>query len=153
MVKRSIEQNPRIENFEARNGNYGRNAVCKNQETKQRERTLGDCWQWKANGQCSKGDTGSFRHDINKFAKTTQPNLPLISSTRQTEGNASRTKSRKSPSGRLFRLLLQGLPQMNLHQFILWKMASCSMLVLQVGELMQIWGKVLSCASPGGGIA
>ena len=57
-------------NFEARNGNYVRNAVDKNQGTKQREqRTLGDCWQWKANGQCSKGDNCSFRHDINKRAK------------------------------------------------------------------------------------
>ena len=70
MVKRSIEQNLRIKNFEARNGNYETNAVVKNQETKQREqRTLGDCWQWKANGQCSKGDTCSFRLDINKRPK------------------------------------------------------------------------------------
>ena len=37
MVKRSIEQNLRIKNFEARNGNYERNAVVKNQVTKQRE--------------------------------------------------------------------------------------------------------------------
>ena len=36
MVKRSIEQNLRIKNFEARNGNYERNAVVKNQGTKQR---------------------------------------------------------------------------------------------------------------------
>ena len=57
MVKRSIEQNLRFKNFEARNGNYGTNAVVKNQVTKQREqRRLGDCWQWKANGQCSEGD-------------------------------------------------------------------------------------------------
>ena len=49
MVKRSIEQNLRIENFEDRNGNYERNAVVKNQVTKQREqRTLGECWQWKS---------------------------------------------------------------------------------------------------------
>ena len=69
MVKRSLEQNLRIKNFEARNGNYETNAVVKNHETKQREqRTLGECWQWKANGQCSKGDNGSFRHDINKRA-------------------------------------------------------------------------------------
>ena len=54
MVKRSIEQNLRIKNFEARNGNYEKNAVVKNQGTKQRgQRSLGDCWQWKANGQCS----------------------------------------------------------------------------------------------------
>ena len=51
MVNRSIEQNLRIKNFEDRNGNYDRNAVVKNQGTKQREqRTLGDCWQWKTNG-------------------------------------------------------------------------------------------------------
>ena len=57
MVKRSIEQNLRNSNFEARNGNYERNAVVKNQETKQRgQRTLGDCWQWEAKGQCSKGE-------------------------------------------------------------------------------------------------
>ena len=57
MVKRSIEQNLRIKNFEARNGNYERNAVVKNQGTKQRgQRILGDCWQWEANGQCSKRD-------------------------------------------------------------------------------------------------
>ena len=43
MVKTSIEQNLRIKNFEARNGNYERNAVVKNQRTKQREqRILGD---------------------------------------------------------------------------------------------------------------
>ena len=51
-----------------------RNAVVKNQGTKQCEqRTPGDCWQWKANGPCSKGDNCSFRHDINKRAKLTQP--------------------------------------------------------------------------------
>ena len=73
MVKRNIEQNLRIKNFEARNGNYERNAVVKNQGTKQRvQRILGDCWQWKANGQCSKGDNCSFRHDLNKRAKSTQ---------------------------------------------------------------------------------
>ena len=55
MVKRSIEQDIRNKNFGARNGNYERNAVVKNQGTKQRgQRTPGDCWQWEANGQCSK---------------------------------------------------------------------------------------------------
>ena len=45
MEKRSIEQNLRTKNFEARNGNSERNAVVKNQGTKQRgQRILGDCW-------------------------------------------------------------------------------------------------------------
>ena len=75
VVKRSIEHNLRNKNFEARNGNYERNAVVQNQVTKQGgQRTLGDCWQWKANGQCSKGDNCSFRPDVNNRAEMTQPN-------------------------------------------------------------------------------
>ena len=51
MVKRSIEQNVRIKNFEARNWDYETHVVVKNQGTKQREqRTPGDGWQWKSNG-------------------------------------------------------------------------------------------------------
>ena len=106
MVKRSIEQDIRNKNFGARNGYCERNAVVKNQGTKQREqRTLGDCWQWQANGQCSKGDNCSFRRDIIKRGKTRQPNPSPSSSTRQNERNASRTPSPsgKSPSGRMFR--------------------------------------------------
>ena len=46
MVKRSIEQDLRNRNFGARTGNYERNAVVKNQGTKQRgQRSLGDCWR------------------------------------------------------------------------------------------------------------
>ena len=70
--------------------------MVKNQGTKQREqRTPGDCWQWESNWQCSKGDNCSFLHDINKRAKSTQPNPSPSPSTRQNEGNASRTKSPK----------------------------------------------------------
>ena len=74
----------------------GKTAWTKNQ---------GDCLQWKGNGQCSKGENCSFRHDINKRAKTTQSNPSPSSSTRQNERNASRSRSPrdKSPSGRSFR--------------------------------------------------
>ena len=107
MVKRSIEQEIRNKNFGSRIGNFEKNAVVKNQGTKQRvQRILGDCWQWESNGQCVKGDSCSFRHVINKRAKTTQPNPSPSSSTRQNERNASRTQSPrgKSLSGRMFRL-------------------------------------------------
>ena len=40
MVKKSIEQNLRIKNFEARNGNHETNAVVKNQGIKQREKNF-----------------------------------------------------------------------------------------------------------------
>ena len=94
MVKRSIEQYTRNKNFGARNGNYERNAVVKNQLTKQRgQRILEDCWQWKTHGQRSKGDNCSFRHDINKRAKMTQPNPSPRSCTQQSVRSASRTRS------------------------------------------------------------
>ena len=107
MMKRSIEQEIRNKNFESRNGNYERNAVVRNQGTKQRgQRILGDCWQWETNGHCVKGDKCSFRDDINKRAKMTQPNPSPSSFMQQNERNASKTRSPrgKSLSGRMFRL-------------------------------------------------
>ena len=99
MVKRSIAQDIRNKNFGARKGNYDKNAVVKNPGTKQRVQIiLGDCWQWETNGQCSRGDYCSFRHDINKRAKSTQPNPSPRSSTRQKERNASRTRSPRGKS-------------------------------------------------------
>ena len=45
--------------------------MVRNQGTKQRvQRILGDCWQWETNGQCVKGDSCSFRHDMNKRGKS-----------------------------------------------------------------------------------
>ena len=106
MVKRSIEQDLRNRNFGDRNGNYERNAVVKNQGTKQRgQRILGDCGQWETNGQCSKGNKCSFRHDIYKRAKMKQPNPSPNSFMQQDEKKASKTRSPRgrSPSGRMFR--------------------------------------------------
>ena len=81
--------------------------MVKNQGTKQREqRTLGDCWQWETNGQCVKGNNCSFRHDMNKRAKSTLPDLSPRFSARQSVKNASRTRSPRgrSPSGKIARL-------------------------------------------------
>ena len=108
MAKRSIEQDLRNRNFGARNGNNERNAVVKNQRTKQRgQRILGDCWQWESNGQCSKRDNCSFRHDINKRGKITPSNPSPNSFMQQNERKTSRTRSPRgrSPSGRISRWL------------------------------------------------
>ena len=106
MVKRSIEQEIRNKNFGARSGNFEKNAVVKNQGTKQRvQRILGDCWQWETNGQCVKGDNCSFRHDMNKRGKSSPSNPSPNSFMRQSERKPSRTRSPrgKSPSGRMSR--------------------------------------------------
>ena len=149
MVKRSFEQDLRNRNFEARNGNYERNAVVKNQGTKQRvQRILGDCWQWESNGQCSKGDNCSFRHDINKRAKTTAESLYEFFHAAEWEKCVENPKSqRKESQWQNVSMALQGSPWRNLHQFILWKVAPSRMLVLQDQEWLQMCGKVLVCTS------
>ena len=92
MVKKSIEQDIRNKNFGIRTGSFEKNAVVKNQGTKQRvERILGDCWQWETNRQCSKGDNCSFLHDMNKRAKSAQPSSSPNSFMQQNVRNASRT--------------------------------------------------------------
>ena len=71
MVKRSIEQEIRNKIFGIRSGNFEKNAVVKNQGTKQRgQRILGDCGQWETNGQSVKGNNCSFRHDMDKRGKS-----------------------------------------------------------------------------------
>ena len=94
MVKKVSSRIFELRIFEARNGNHERNAVVKNEETKRREqRSPGDCWQWKANGQCVKGDSCSFRHEMNKRAKSTQSNPLPNSFMQQNERKSSRTRS------------------------------------------------------------
>ena len=89
MVKRSIEQEIRNKNFGARSGNFEKNAVVKNQGTKQRvQRILGDCWQWETNGQCVKGVKCSFRHDIIRVEKVHhQIRLRILSRSRVSENH------------------------------------------------------------------
>ena len=150
MVKRSIEQDLRNSNFGARNGNYERNAVVENQGTKQRGlRIIGDCWQWETNGQCSEGDTCSFRHDVNKRAKMTQPNPSPNSFMQQNEKKASKTpkSERKKSQWKNVSMAMQGFTSKELAPILSVKPSR--MLVLQDQEWLQIWRKVLLCTSPG----
>ena len=99
MVKRSLEQDIRNEKFGARIGNFEKNAVVKNQGTKQRvQRILGDCWQWETNGQCVKGNNCSFRHDLKKRGKVTSSNPSPNSFMRQNERKPSRTQRPRGKS-------------------------------------------------------
>ena len=75
--------------------------MVKNQGTKQRvQRILGDCWQWESNGQCSRGDNCSFRHDINKREKMSHPNPSPNSFMQQNERKSSRTRSPRGKNPR-----------------------------------------------------
>ena len=66
--------------------NFEKNALVKNQGTKQRgQRILGNCWQWETNGQSVKGNNCSFRHDMNKRGKSSPSNPSPNSSMRKNE--------------------------------------------------------------------
>ena len=60
-VKLHIDQMMRTRNFRVRNEVVERGAVTKSQKGKKAyvERKVGECFQWKAHGQCSKGDSCS----------------------------------------------------------------------------------------------
>ena len=118
MVKRSIEHNLQIKNFETRNGNYETNAVVKNQVTKQREqRSLGDCWQWKANGGSLLKETITVSDTIwisvhNRHCRILLRALPRGRLRKMRRG--PEVPEEKVPVVEMCRWSLQGLPQRNL---------------------------------------
>ena len=65
MVRCQIDQTMRTRSFKARCEIVERGAVTKSQTGRKVsvERKVGECYQWKAIRQCSKGDSCSFRHD------------------------------------------------------------------------------------------
>ena len=156
-MKRSIEQEIRNKNFGARIGNFEKNAVVKNQGTKQRvQRILGDCWQWETNGQCVKGNNCSFRHGMNKRGKSSPSNPSQNSFMRQSERKPSRTRSPRgrSPSVRTSRWpckdYLRGICNNSWHppECLFYKTksgcrfgAKCSFAHCQVDEQPTKWSK------------
>ena len=145
MVKRSIEKEIRNKNFGARIGNFEKNAVVKNQGTKQRvQRILGDCWQWQTNGQCVRGNNCSFRHDMDKRGKSSPSNPSQNSFMQQSERKPSRTRSPrgKSPSGRKSRWPCKDYLRGSCNNSFCKRLASSRMLVLQKQEWLPFWGKV-----------
>ena len=99
MVKRSIDQNLRSRNFEARNGRSEPGAVVKNPRGHRGvERGSGECWQWQAKGERSEGNSCSFRHDESKRVKTTP--MPTPSSEPVQEGDERKGSRRRTLRGR-----------------------------------------------------
>ena len=152
MAKRSIEQDLRMKEcwgqkrklWKKRRSQESRDKTA---WTKNSKRLLAV----ESQSQCSKGDNCSFRHDLNKRAKSTQPNPSRSSSTRQNDRNASRTRSPrgKSPSGRMSRLPCKDyLKRTCTNPFCeKWHPPECLFYKSESG--CRFGEKVLLCASPG----
>ena len=105
MVKRQEDQKIRTRNFQARNERIETGVLVKTRERKHvsAERISGECCQWKAKGQCSKGYACRFSHDDSKRATVTQSCSPAPRPQTQNDGrSSSKRKSSRgtSPSGR-----------------------------------------------------
>ena len=91
-------------NFDARNEKIETGAGVTNRRCQRGvERGQGECYQWKAKGQCSRGDKCSFRHDEDKRAKSTPKTAPPSEPPTQRDGrSASRKRNLRgqSPSGK-----------------------------------------------------
>ena len=100
MVKRSIDQKPRLRNFGAWLGKIGTGAVAKSQKGLSGvERGKGICYRWKAKGQCSRGDQCSFRHDGYERATPTPKTAPPSEPPTPPRGRKRSLRGR-SPSGK-----------------------------------------------------
>ena len=74
MVKRSNDQKLRLRNFAARNKRIETGAVVTSRRGLSGiDRGKGFCNQWKAKGQCSRGDQCSFGHEGHERAKPIHP--------------------------------------------------------------------------------
>ena len=89
------------------------------------ERGQGECCQWKAKGQCSRGDQCSFWHDGDERAKSTPKNAPSSEPPTQRGRDASRernfrvrslsTKSNRQPCRDLLKGICTKVPCDNWH--------------------------------------
>ena len=134
LVKRSIEQEIRNKNFGSRNGNYEKNAVVKNQGTKQRVRY-----------------NYSFRNEMNKRGKVTPSNPSPNSFMQQDERKSSRTRNPRgrSPRGRTSRWPCKDYLKGTCNNSFCEKVAPSRMLVLQNQKWLSVLGKVLIHTSSG----
>ena len=93
VAKRHMEQMIRTRNFRARNERIetGVSAKSHGRSHVGVERRIGKCYQWKATGQCSRGDSCSFSHGSDR-AQHAQSSSPAPKTQAQIDG-------RKLPKG------------------------------------------------------
>ena len=98
MVKRSIDQKLRLRYFDARNERVETGAVVTSRRGSSGiERGQGVCFEWKAKGQCSRGDQCSFGHDNHERAKPTPKAAPSSEPPTPRGSSASRKKEPQRP--------------------------------------------------------
>ena len=98
------------------------------------ERGKGECKQWKAKEQCSRGDKCSFRHDVDKRANPTPKTAPSPEPPTLRGRSASRKKNLRgrSPSGKFARQPCKDYLKCICTKSPFWLLASSRMSILWV---------------------
>ena len=99
IVKRSIKQKLRLRNFDARNDKLETGSVVTSRRRLSGiEWGKGFCYQWKAEGQCSRGDQCCFRHESHDREKPTPKAAPSCEARTPRGRSASRKRSLRGRS-------------------------------------------------------
>ena len=80
------------------------NSKCDGKESSKDQRT-GDCTQWTSRGQCSRGDSCSFKHDLNKKSKRDKNKIPFYFRRDKTLETRGKRPKGTSPSGKSHKLV------------------------------------------------
>ena len=102
-----FDQKMRSRNLKARNDMIHGGVVTRSRKENRAnvERKVGDCWQWQATGQCSKGDSCGFHHgvrasgngsELHKQKEWTSSPAPNSKATKDGKGKSSDEKDGKS---------------------------------------------------------
>ena len=106
-VRLFYDQKMRSRNLKARNDMIHGGVVTRSRKENRAnvERKVGDCWQWQATGQCSKGDSCGFHHgvrasgngsELHKQKERTSSPAPNSKATKDGKGKSSDEKDGKS---------------------------------------------------------
>ena len=102
VIRRHIDQMIRTRNFKARNARIETWVLVKSHKGRKAsvERKVGECLQWKATGQCSRGDSYSFNHGPIVLKKHKLPFLFRERRHRLTEEGQKKNHSRYGLKGK-----------------------------------------------------
>ena len=96
-VRLFFDQKMRSRNLKARNDMIQGVVTRSRKENKANvERKVGDCWQWQATGQCSKGDSCGFHHGVRASGNGSE----LLKQKERTSSPAPNSKATKDGKGK-----------------------------------------------------
>ena len=141
-VRLFYDQKMRSRNLKARNDMIHGGVVTRSRKENRAnvERKVGDCWQWQATGQCSKGDSCGFHHGVRASGNGSE----LLKQKERTSSLAPNSKATKDGkenhlTKRMENLLTKGIKSHVNGEIVPKLQASSRVSELHFTNRMQIW--------------